>query len=899
MPTKSTISNKICIAIATFLLLGTIALQATNTTVSDYTALKNAVESTSPVYDTIFVSQRITIDEDVTWDGLHDTDKWKVIQVPVPYVDADGMQNSTPSPHGVLTIASGKKVSLKHFVIMGGGRYPFNNTKEDMNIETDSYACGAIQNQGTLNMEYCTIQRSFRGIRNHSGGQLVMKYCKLIRNVCKFGSGLLNEGDKRQGHPEDGQSSTKVVMDCCSFSENYAANDGGAAENKLGAVMYFNNTIMANNIGNISAINNWNGFLYFMNSTITGNVSTSASYDFALLIGYGMWAVNSILTDNKTIGSGRNATIKEAEVKWRDATIFPGCYAHLYHCIHGANLPTNYPGKAATKTEPAVPAGQYVYTYDCKVATGTIGEDTVSLVGDNVFQDYLNTGIYMPVYKVNQPTYPLQGYYYFEGPNTTSNFIHSALVNNANHTISAPASTTGVAASTGCDTYFKYEFDEQGKLKVYMGFPDSDDPSQIVSLGNTLSPDGGFTEAMKVTTYSDGTVRVGSATMGSSLPTDADFFTLTLKGLKYGTCKVNGASLYGDTYPEGTVLTVEIIPTDETIAPFTGWTATDKDGNPIAGLNGSTSKTLNITMNQRITLQPNFTVNNYTLKYDLDDGSSQKSVSYNSLSQPMTLPTPTRKFYTFLGWSGTDIDGITLDPVNIPTGSSGNKTYTAHWEAAYNPVVNPDPEETASFYGTFYYADGTYRLPDGVYAYTASIDGDNMVLHRVANPGDLLPASTPVILKAVQGTADINNRKVKLPYISDGTPITISADNDLRGVDADSVVNKLSGYKSTDTYYILSGSNESGTITGVGFYQWAHSKTIPEHKAYLRVKAAAGSAPARFSFDFSQAEMPQKPASVDNAFSLTDLDIRKELRDGQLVIVRGEDVYTIHGLKIQ
>ena len=169
MATKSTIFNKLVFAVAAFLLFGSTVLYAANhTTVSDYAGLKAAVESTSPVYDTIFVSQRITIDEDVTWDGLlHDTDKWKVIQVPEPYIQADGMQNLNPSPHGVLTIASGKKVSLKHFVIMGGGRYPFNNTKENMNIETDTYACGAIQNQGTLNMEYCTVQRSFRGIRNH------------------------------------------------------------------------------------------------------------------------------------------------------------------------------------------------------------------------------------------------------------------------------------------------------------------------------------------------------------------------------------------------------------------------------------------------------------------------------------------------------------------------------------------------------------------------------------------------------------------------------------------------------------------------------------------------------------------------------------------------------------
>ena len=89
--------------------------------------------------------------------------------------------------------------------------------------------------------------------------------------------------------------------------------------------------------------------------------------------------------------------------------------------------------------------------------------------------------------------------------------------------------------------------------------------------------------------------------MGVSGLTDKHAYTLTLQGMTYGTCKVNGASLYGDTYPEGTVLTVEIIPTNEAIAPFTKWTATDEEGKAIDGLNNSTSKTLTITMNQNVT----------------------------------------------------------------------------------------------------------------------------------------------------------------------------------------------------------------------------------------------------------------------------------------------------------
>lgn len=169
---------------------------------------------------------------------------------------------------------------------------------------------------------------------------------------------------------------------------------------------------------------------------------------------------------------------------------------------------------------------------------------------------------------------------------------------------------------------------------------------------------------------------------------------------------------------------------------------------------------------------------------------------------------------------------VTLDTVKIPTGSTGARTYTANWDAAYYPTVNPDPDDSQWHYGTFYYGGGKYQLPDGVYAYTASVEGDKMVMHKIANPGDILPGSTAVILKANEPIASITDRLIRLPYMELGDPITITAANDLRGVDADSVVNKL--------------------------------------KAYIRIPNASASAPARLRFVFTETEEPQLPTAVDN-----------------------------------
>ena len=50
---------------------------------------------------------------------------------------------------------------------------------------------------------------------------------------------------------------------------------------------------------------------------------------------------------------------------------------------------------------------------------------------------------------------------------------------------------------------------------------------------------------------------------------------------------------------------------------------------------------------------------------------------YNIESSPITLPSCTKTGYTFSGWSGTGITGV-ASSVTIPTGSTGNRSYTAN-----------------------------------------------------------------------------------------------------------------------------------------------------------------------------------------------------------------------------
>ena len=70
----------------------------------------------------------------------------------------------------------------------------------------------------------------------------------------------------------------------------------------------------------------------------------------------------------------------------------------------------------------------------------------------------------------------------------------------------------------------------------------------------------------------------------------------------------------------------------------------------------------------------------YTITYDLAGGTAEGNPdTYTIETRTFTLKNPTKSGYTFTGWSGTGLDGENNMTVTIPTGSTGNRTYTAHW----------------------------------------------------------------------------------------------------------------------------------------------------------------------------------------------------------------------------
>ena len=156
--------------------------------------------------------------------------------------------------------------------------------------------------------------------------------------------------------------------------------------------------------------------------------------------------------------------------------------------------------------------------------------------------------------------------------------------------------------------------------------------------------------------------------------------TLSLNGLKVVTLDLGGGKLGGSTD------TIQII-----VKNGSKFTAPASDGlTRPDGNNGSYFKWLGSDGNLYApgesvpevvtTLTAQWTVNQYTITYNLAGGTAEGNPStYTIETKAFTLKNPTKSGYTFTGWSGTVLDGENNMTVTIPTGSTGNRTYTAHW----------------------------------------------------------------------------------------------------------------------------------------------------------------------------------------------------------------------------
>ena len=242
------------------------------------------------------------------------------------------------------------------------------------------------------------------------------------------------------------------------------------------------------------------------------------------------------------------------------------------------------------------------------------------------------------------------------------------------------------------------------------------------------------------------------------------------------------------------------------------------------------------------------------------------------------IPTPAN--YAF--------DGIVSSAtLHVPCGTKSAYEAASVWqdfnivdpcEGHYPITANGDPDNAGIYYSTFYYGSAKYAVPENVEAYAASVNGSDLVLTKIADANEVLPAGTAVILKSTVDSYTM------VP--SDGTAVTITATNHLHGVDVDT---EISSVVTSGSCYVL--SYKSGY--GVGFYLYQSPNQLKAHKAYINLDGSgAAQAPKHLRFVFTST------TGIEDVQG-EDVQGEKFLRDGVLYIQRGEHLYNAQGMKVQ
>ena len=163
---------------------------------------------------------------------------------------------------------------------------------------------------------------------------------------------------------------------------------------------------------------------------------------------------------------------------------------------------------------------------------------------------------------------------------------------------------------------------------------------------------------------------------GDSVPAEVTKLTAQWTAPTYAvTLNTNGGTINSGNVTSYTYGVGATLPTDVTRTGYTfkGWYDNENlTGNPVTAISSTE------TGNKEYWAK--WEINQYTITYDLAGGTAEGNPNtYTIETGAFTLKNPTKSGYTFTGWSGTGLDGENNMTVTIHTGSTGNRTYTAHW----------------------------------------------------------------------------------------------------------------------------------------------------------------------------------------------------------------------------
>ena len=245
-----------------------------------------------------------------------------------------------------------------------------------------------------------------------------------------------------------------------------------------------------------------------------------------------------------------------------------------------------------------------------------------------------------------------------------------------------------------------------------------------------------------------------------------------------------------------------------------------------------------------MTLTAQWTLDRYTISYNLNNGTATGNPdSYTVESDAITLNTPTRPGYTFTGWSGTGLDGENNMTVTIEKGSTGERSYTAHWRYNGGGGSSSSPSYPVS-------------VPD------KTDHGSVTVSPKNASKGDTVTVTVKpdsgYVLETISVT-DKNDNDLKLTDKGNGkytfTMPTSKVEIKATFMEDNSVLNFFYDVPN-DAYYFeaVKWAAENGITGGVGNSLFAPNQPCPRAQIVTFLWRAAGSPVVNYLMPFTDVD---------------------------------------------
>ena len=256
------------------------------------------------------------------------------------------------------------------------------------------------------------------------------------------------------------------------------------------------------------------------------------------------------------------------------------------------------------------------------------------------------------------------------------------------------------------------------------------------------------------------------------------------------------------------------LPTSEKIGyTFVGW---------FTEYVGGTQATASTKVTQSVIYIARWNAINYTITYNLDGGSlSAGAINTYTIDTSVTLPTPTKTGYDFLGWVENEGDTPNAS-MKINYGCTGEKTFTAKWQIKTFTITwqndNGDVLETDT--NVEYNTIPTYDGATPTKSSTAELE------YTFAGWNTTIVAATSNQTYTATYTSQPRTYTITKAIIANGTIICQESAKVGETVDIFIQADDGNCYEVTDIYYIKEGSTEHVAISITSFSMPASNITV-------------------------------------------------------------------------